>query len=306
MNKLPNRMSGLTIIFAGMLVELLGFALEPLISIANANLASSGGGFAFPNPGHMIFFGAGLVLVILGFVVYGVNRSISMSWGGVAVITVFATGLLFAVDQVFPTVQTDTHDHSHESSAHGSVTHTHGAEVPVTWEQMQEIDRMLSEARRATEKYVKVDVAVADGYHQEGPSRPGSGAHFINREILHAGEFDIERPTFLLYEHDVDWSFELVGIGWLLPKKLGDDTPPPYFYPLAAWHYHEYEPPGMCIWENGTTNALDESACNLQGGMYWPESPWMLHVWLYRPNPAGVFSLVNDTVDGIQYFDFTD
>lgn len=88
-----------------------------------------------------------------------------------------------------------------------------------------------------------------------------------------------------------------MGVGWLLPKVAGDLTPPPHFAPLAAWHYHEYPPPGVCIWEDGTLNPLDAPSCASQGGTHWHESPWMLHAWIFRPNAAGVFGLFNSAVE---------
>lgn len=185
------------------------------------------------------------------------------------------------------------------STRPAEVTHIHRSHASASPEDKRRIDRMLGETIGATGKYRDVRLAVADGYRQDGPSRPGEGAHFLNRRVLAAGVFDLRRPTFLLYEHRPDWSYELVGVGWLLPKRWGDDTPPRHLEPLADWHYHEYAPPGICFWPDGTTNAVDRSACASRHGRFWRESPWMLHAWLFRPNPDGVFSLVNRTVKGI-------
>lgn len=96
----------------------------------------------------------------------------------------------------------------------------------------------------------------------------------------------------------------MVGVGWLLPKTSGDDTPPDFFAPLAEWHYHDYPDPGLCIWPDGTTNQYSEASCTAQGGRFWKQSPWMLHAWLFRPSPEGIFSLVNTAVSGFQIGDF--
>jgi hypothetical protein len=304
MKLIPYRVSGLVVIAAGILVELIGFGLDGILSLVNENLSARGSVLTIPNPGHMVFFAVGLALTITGVILCVASRSISLHWKSAAILTVISVAMVFGVSSIASAPLTDEHHHT-EQEAGGSITHTHGDEINVNWGQLQEIEKMLSEAKAATAKYSDVNVANSDGYHQEGPSRPGEGTHFINRKLLNAGLFDIRRPTFLLYEHEIDWSYKLVGVGWLLPKKFGDNTPPPYFAPLAAWHYHEYAPPGICIWKDGTNNRYEENACKTQGGMFWTESPWMLHVWLFRPNPDGIFSLVNSSVKGIQFDDFS-
>lgn len=232
-----------------------------------------------------------------------VRRAVRARWKGATALTAVSVVAVFGLTSVSSSLPALGHQHvSHQAKA--STTHSHGVGVNVSREQLREVDTMLASAEAATLKYRAVGAAIADGYRQEGPNRPGEGSHFINRRILAAGVFNIEQPTFLLYEHQIDWSYELVGIGWLLPKSVGDATPPPYFAPLAAWHFHEYPPPGICIWKDGTTNPYAETNCRSRGGMFWPESPWMLHVWLYRSSPEGVFSLVNSSVKGIEVEDF--
>jgi hypothetical protein len=147
------------------------------------------------------------------------------------------------------------------------LTLTEGNEVDISWNRLREIDRMLTATRDATQKFRDVQEAYAAGYKQEGPNRPGEGTHFINRRLLDTGVFDPTQPTFLLYEHKPDWSYELVGVGWLLPKSAGEVKPPLFFSPLAAWHYHQYPAPGLCIWKDGTTNPM-RIDCLARGGRH--------------------------------------
>ncbi|MBI4788796.1 MAG: hypothetical protein HY782_17325 [Chloroflexi bacterium] len=250
-------------------------------------MATREGLFTLSNPGHLLLL-AGLLLIVAG-------TCLRIHWTGVPILIVLSGAAVLGAGRI--TFALPAPEHSN------AITHAHGNEINVSWEHLREIDRMLSTTQAATAKYRDVNVALADGYKHEGPSRMGEGAHFVNRQILDAGVFDLTHPTFLLYEHKRDWSYALVGVGWFLPKEPRDDAPPPYFAPLAAWHYHEYPPPGLCIWEDGTTNRYDQTACNSQGGRFWRESPWMLHVWLYRPSPEGIFSMVNSAVDGFQRTD---
>ena len=304
MKQSPLRVSGMAVIAAGILVELIGFGLDGISSLVNETLSARGSALIIPNPEHMIFFAIGSALTVIGVILCVVSHSVSLHWKSTVILTILSTIIVFGVTSITSTPPAHNHHNMLQESAN-SITHTHGDEIKVRWDQLQQIDEMLNEAKTATEKYVDINIAIANGYHQEGPNRPGEGAHFINRTLLDAGTFDIQQPTFLLYEHKIDWSYELVGVGWLLPKKLGDNTPPPYFTPLAAWHYHEYAAPGICIWKDGTNNRYEETDCKSEEGMFWPESPWMLHVWLFRPSPEGIFSIVNSSVKGIQFEDFS-
>ena len=39
-----------------------------------------------------------------------------------------------------------------------------------------------------------------------------------------------------------------------------------------------------------------DEACRATGNIVFPTRFWMLHVWLFRPGPDGVFSESNSTV----------
>lgn len=305
MNRNPLLVYGITAITVGAFIELIGFLSETLFPLLDKIVSLGEHGLTQSDPGHMLFLIVGLSIIAAGLLMCFASRSATFEWKSGAALMIISIAATFGISQVTATPIAE-HNHSHiEAGTNGEITHTHGDEIKVSLSKLQEINNMLGEVKAATAKYSDVNLAMADGYLQEGPSRPKEGAHFINRKILDKGVFDLTHPTFLLYEHKLDWSFELVGVGWLLPKTLGDETPPPYFSPIAAWHFHEYAPPGICIWNNGTTNIYDEAFCKSAGGTFWQESPWMLHAWVFRESPEGVFSLLNSSVGGIQFEDFS-
>ncbi|MFN8557509.1 MAG: hypothetical protein U0531_09245 [Dehalococcoidia bacterium] len=165
----------------------------------------------------------------------------------------------------------------------------------VGWDQLREADAMLTLARSATEKYRDVQVARADGYVQLSQVLPGVGAHFVHPDLATSGAFDLFRPSTLLYDRTAQGDFELVGVSWSIPRNPGDRTPPAYFGPLARWHYHE----SLCfVTRNGALSAGGDTAagCRAAGGVFVPESGWVLQAWLFRPSPEGVFAYQNSTI----------
>ncbi len=303
MYQLLRRNYGFSLIGFGLVMEVLGLGLDAVLHAQDAMLAAREGVFTLTNPGHLLFVG-GLGLTVGGGVLHMAPRFVGFRPNKL-VLLVSALVLALGLSGAVLALPQSNHVHA-DHNGDGSIIYTYQNTEPISWEQQQAINAMLDQTTAATAKYADVAIAQADGYQQEGPSRRGEGGHFINRQLLEAGEFDLTRPTFLLYEHKPDWSFELVGVGWLLPKQAGDETPPPYFAPMANWHYHDYPTPGLCIWPDGTTSLYEADTCTAQGGTHWKQSPWMLHAWIFRPNPAGIFSLFNSTVDGVELGGFAD
>jgi hypothetical protein len=158
---------------------------------------------------------------------------------------------------------------------------------------------MLSRARAATEKYQDVNLARSDGYLQVTQVVPGLGAHFVHPGLLASGVFDVEHPAILLYDRALGQEFELVGVSWSLPKKLGDETPPPpHFGALGTWHYHT----NLCFGARGgnpSVNVSTAAGCRAAGGAFVRETGWMVHAWIFRTSPEGVFSHQNSTIRGV-------
>jgi hypothetical protein len=177
---------------------------------------------------------------------------------------------------------------------HMNMDHQHGSAVPVTYAELTSTAAQLETARRATEKYKDVRTAEADGYKAIGPDVPGMGIHFVGP---HGGaSFDIERPSILLYEKDSAGGYDLVGVSYLFTAAEGSDGQPensPFPKDLAQWHRHS----NICVLSDRSAHTnLSESQCTTQGGHFTAETQWMIHAWIWKDSPTGVFAPTNPTV----------
>ena len=185
-----------------------------------------------------------------------------------------------------------SHDHDMGVS-HG---HDQGAAVPVTFSDLTQTAAMLEKARHATEKYKDVRVAEADGYQAIGPDVPGMGIHYVGSKG--GASFDIEQPPILLYEKNpsVAGGFELVGVSYFFSAAAGPDGQPqgaPFPKTLAQWHRHA----NLCVLADRSVRShLSESDCAAQGGNFTLETQWMVHAWIWKDSPTGVFAPTNPSV----------
>ncbi len=324
------------LVTSGAVAQLLGLALDAWLHARDAELAAREGALSLQNPGHALFTG-GLVAValgacglLLGFVTAGEGRQgvrpqLRSLLPALSLLGLLVGSLGYAAraGTIGEHPQTAAHghpeplapaaltqaaaaqaaEHGHGAAAQSQPAldpsrHSHGEEINVSWEQIQAADAVLSTAKAATEKYRDVNRARADGYIQVTQVIPGLGAHFVHPALLPAGTFDPARPPILLYDGTPDGGFELVGVSWSLPKRPGDDTPPASpLGPLAVWHYHT----DLCfaLRPSGPVVSMSSAAdCRAAGGLYVRETGWMVHAWLFRPSPEGVFSHQNSTVRG--------
>lgn len=319
-------------IITGLAAQLAGLALDAVLHARDPSLAGREGVLTLSNPGHLLF-ASGLALAVIGvagmvtpwdhIIGRGAGRTalgavpatllLTLAAGAFAVATrsgglsghSHATASLSAETTSAEQAAAHAHAHVHTPSALQASTsntdasrHDHGAEINISWEQLREIDALLTRAKAATEKYRDVETARADGYIQVTQVLPRLGAHFVQPALLAAGVFDPERPPILLYDATPDGGFELVGVSWSLPKKAGDSTPPATpFGPLATWHYHT----DLCFSVRGggpTVAVRTAAACRAAGGAWVRETGWMVHAWLFRPSPEGIFSHQNSTITG--------
>lgn len=140
----------------------------------------------------------------------------------------------------------------------------------------------LAEARQATARFHNVGHAEAAGYGStldslgcfESPGVGGMGVHYVNGELLD-GTVDAANPEALVYEMREDGKLKLVGLEYLVPEELVDPSNPPE---LFGQHFH---PHGVL-------------------------PLWILHVWIWRTNPTGMFQDFNPAVamcpDGVPVF----
>lgn len=152
----------------------------------------------------------------------------------------------------------------------------------------------LEAVRAALAKYQDPVVAVHDGYFStvgciavvegggEGrfPVAPGGmGVHFLNPANI-GPTVDPSKPQVLIYEPDGD-TLHLVAAEWFVPLATGVKERPVIFgrsfdgpmeghHPIMPEDLHHYD----------------------------------LHVWLFKPNPAGIFNATNPDVDcsGAPYY----
>ena len=143
----------------------------------------------------------------------------------------------------------------------------------------------LDSAREALAKYRNPITAVGDGYlstvacmeYPQGGQlgdhhfQPGAmGVHFLNMGLV-GQPLDPAKPQVLIYEPVGD-SLQLVAAEWFVPVQAAKDQPSIFGQPLAGpMHGHKPLMP-------------DEL------------HHWDLHVWLFKDNPAGMFSPTNANV----------
>jgi hypothetical protein len=179
-----------------------------------------------------------------------------------------------------------------------AMSHDHhmGTSAPVTYAELENTAALLQSARQATEKYRDVRVAEADGYHGIGPDVPGMGIHYVGP--YDGSNFDVAHPAILLYEKSTENKngFALVGVSYLFKAPEGSDGQPlnaPFPKSLANWHRHE----NLCVLsDNSVKSKLSAEQCGAEGGHFTAETQWMVHAWIWKDSPAGVFSSTNPAV----------
>lgn len=137
----------------------------------------------------------------------------------------------------------------------------------------------VNEARQATARFHKVAHAEAAGYGStldvlgcfENPGVGGMGLHYVNETYLADAEAVADRPEALVYEMRPNGKLKLVALEYLVP--------------------------------------ITEARPTLFGQQFHPHSSlpfWILHAWIWKPNPAGLFEdwnpSVGDCPDGVPVF----
>jgi hypothetical protein len=146
----------------------------------------------------------------------------------------------------------------------------------------------LAKARLATAKYVtNLDAAKADGYSIITKMIPDMGWHFLNAKVT---GFDVTKPAILVYEKRAS-NWQLAALEWVFPEK-------PKAPPLPGARYGAF--PAACHYADGTfVPAASQDACakTAPGSdaafTFWHPNLVTLHVWLWYPNPSGLYSSMN-------------
>jgi hypothetical protein len=131
------------------------------------------------------------------------------------------------------------------------------------------IDHDITTIRNATAQFKTTEAAEAAGYKQvtdcvQHQPAGAMGYHFQNNSLLDA-TLDLEHPEVLVYEKTPDATFQLNGVEFLVP--------------ISAWKSEE--PPR--IMGQALTKADSIGF-------------WFLHVWIWKPDPSGLFAPWNPDV----------
>jgi hypothetical protein len=149
----------------------------------------------------------------------------------------------------------------------------------------------LARARLATARYATdLKAARAAGYQIITRDVPDMGWHFLNPSIQ---GFDVTKPHILVYErHGRTW--QLGALEWVFPAKPA--TPP-----LPGATYGSFA--AACHYKDGTFVPVpSKDKCprrSPQTGArfnFWHPDLVTLHVWLWYPNPTGLYKSTNPYV----------
>ena len=167
------------------------------------------------------------------------------------------------------------------------------AELRMPPEDLATLVAQLNQVRASTEKYRDIDAARADGFVQTTDEVPNMGAHFLNVARSLDGEFDPSKPEILLYVHNDQGEWELVGTSFILPtEQVGPDHPDAFAGPLDNWHVHY----SVCTGPNVASRSSTAEECRQQDGLWAPTLGWMIHAWVWEDNPLGVFNMWNPRI----------
>jgi hypothetical protein len=122
----------------------------------------------------------------------------------------------------------------------------------------------LQQARAATARYRDINNAIKDGYSNINVDVPNMGHHFMKTSLVDA-TFDIRNPEILVYNGLDTGNPELVAVEYAVPLS----------YP---------KPEGF----TGSSDVWNDTSG-------FPL--WLVHAWVWKYNPDGVFNWTNPKVD---------
>jgi hypothetical protein len=149
----------------------------------------------------------------------------------------------------------------------------------------------LAVARDATARYANgLGRARADGYRILTRMIPDMGYHYLNPSVK---GFDLRRPPILVYERR-GAKQQLAALEWVFPKR--PPTPPipgaQYGSFGAACHYAD----GTLVFAGARSKCAPTSPQTGAAFGFWHGPLVTLHVWLWYPNPSGLYASMNPLV----------
>lgn len=156
----------------------------------------------------------------------------------------------------------------------------------------------LAAVRQATAAFHDIKKAVAAGYLSPIGGRcvaspaGAMGVHSVNPLLVQNPALDPEAPEALLYVPTGGGNYRLVGVEYIQPVLLRNTATnqiAPWF-PQSPW-------PASYVVVNQVPSLFGQT---FQGPMrgHEPGTPWHydLHVWLWSPNPDGMFAQWNPSL----------
>ncbi len=135
----------------------------------------------------------------------------------------------------------------------------------------------LASLRGATARFHRLEVALAEGYTAFGgcfadpAGAGGMGYHYVNEALVADPAIDPLRPELLVYERDRGGRLHLVAVEWITF--------------VAAWHNAGNAAPPALFGEEFHVNPTLLS-----------EPFYLMHAWIWKHNPSGIFADWNPRV----------
>ena len=141
--------------------------------------------------------------------------------------------------------------------------------------------RDLAKVRRATAKYQNVNVAIADGYVPTTacdaiPGVGGMGYHYVNPALARDPALNLTSPEILMYA-STDGELRLAGVEYFLGVGAPDAPVPNPAPPAPVLFGLPFDGPML-------------------GHVPGMPPHFDLHVWIWQPNPNGMFAQWNPKV----------
>ena len=168
---------------------------------------------------------------------------------------------------------------------------THGGSVARHKHASRTLPETLAQARLATAQYAtSLRAARADGYQIITKMIPDMGFHFMNPDVT---GLDATKPPILVYEKR-GHKWQLGALEWVFTSK-------PKRPPLPGARYGSFA--AACHYVDGTfVPAASQDACPTAAPgtgaafNFWHPDLVTLHVWLWYPNPTGLYASTNPLV----------
>ena len=156
------------------------------------------------------------------------------------------------------------------TTASGPAGHHHATNTSAL--SSADVHKGIAEVRRLLAPFHNLDKAIEYGYDVpvgcvSDPARGGMGYHYgrSDRDLVGDGVVNLLEPEFLVYSPTTDGQMRLSAVD--------------YFVPFSTWS--DPEPPSLL----GVPFAAEEGF-----------NAWVLHIWAFWPNPAGIFENYNPAV----------